>query len=225
MFKDAIDVDLPEFPRMTYAEAMRRFGSDKPGPARHAGTHRSHRRRQGCRLQGLRRRRQQRRRPRRRHARTGRRQPHPRRDRRIHPSSSASTAPRARLHQGQRRHASRTKKACSRRSSRTSPEARCAPCSSAPAPSPATSSSSAPTRPRSSTTRWALRIKLGHEKGHVTGGLGAPLWVIDFPMFEYDDEDKRWTACHHPFTSPKDEHMDLLVSDPAGVSPRPTTWR
>ena len=33
-------------------------------------------------------------------------------------------------------------------------------------------------------------------------------------MFEYDDENKRWTACHHPFTSPKDEHMDLLVSDP-----------
>ncbi len=60
----------------------------------------------------------------------------------------------------------------------------------------------------------ALRIKLGHEKGHVTGAKWAPLWVIDFPMFEYDDENKRWTACHHPFTSPKDEHMDLLVSDP-----------
>ena len=60
----------------------------------------------------------------------------------------------------------------------------------------------------------ALRIKLGHEKGHVTGAKWAPLWVIDFPMFEYDDEAKRWTACHHPFTSPKDEHMDLLVSDP-----------
>ncbi|HNI51879.1 MAG TPA: aspartate--tRNA ligase, partial [Accumulibacter sp.] len=60
----------------------------------------------------------------------------------------------------------------------------------------------------------ALRIKLGHEKCHVTGAKWAPLWVIDFPMFEYDDEAKRWTACHHPFTSPKDEHMDLLVSDP-----------
>ena len=60
----------------------------------------------------------------------------------------------------------------------------------------------------------ALRIKIGHEKGFVTGAKWAPLWVIDFPMFEYDDENKRWSACHHPFTSPKDEHLDLLVSDP-----------
>ncbi len=60
----------------------------------------------------------------------------------------------------------------------------------------------------------ALRIKLGHEKGFVNGKAWEPLWVVDFPMFEYDDEDKRWTACHHPFTSPKDEHLDLLTSDP-----------
>ena len=60
----------------------------------------------------------------------------------------------------------------------------------------------------------ALRIKIGHEKGFVTGAKWAPLWVIDFPMFEYDDESKRWTACHHPFTSPKDEHLDLLTTDP-----------
>ncbi len=60
----------------------------------------------------------------------------------------------------------------------------------------------------------ALRIKIGHEKGFVTGAKWAPLWVIDFPMFEYDDESKRWTACHHPFTSPKDEHLELLATDP-----------
>ncbi|MBL8459270.1 MAG: aspartate--tRNA ligase, partial [Zoogloea sp.] len=42
----------------------------------------------------------------------------------------------------------------------------------------------------------ALRIKLGHEKGFVNGKAWEPLWVVDFPMFEYDDEDKRWTACH-----------------------------
>jgi len=60
----------------------------------------------------------------------------------------------------------------------------------------------------------ALRIKLGHEKGFVNGKAWEPLWVVDFPMFEYDEEDKRWTACHHPFTSPKDEHAELLVSDP-----------
>ncbi len=60
----------------------------------------------------------------------------------------------------------------------------------------------------------ALRTKLGHEKGYVNGKSWEPLWVVDFPMFEYDDEDKRWTACHHPFTSPKDEHLELLTTDP-----------
>jgi aspartyl-tRNA synthetase len=40
------------------------------------------------------------------------------------------------------------------------------------------------------------------------------LWVVDFPMFEYDDADQRWTACHHPFTSPKDGHENLLETDP-----------
>ncbi len=60
----------------------------------------------------------------------------------------------------------------------------------------------------------ALRVKLGHEKGYVSGAEWTPVWVVDFPMFEYDEEDKRWVACHHPFTSPKDEHVDLLETDP-----------
>ncbi|HNL20649.1 MAG TPA: aspartate--tRNA ligase, partial [Rhodocyclaceae bacterium] len=60
----------------------------------------------------------------------------------------------------------------------------------------------------------ALRIKLGHEKGYVNGKAWEPLWVVDFPMFEYDEENKRWSACHHPFTSPKDDHVALLASDP-----------
>ncbi|MCX7891581.1 MAG: aspartate--tRNA ligase [Burkholderiales bacterium] len=59
----------------------------------------------------------------------------------------------------------------------------------------------------------ALRQKLGHEKGYAEAGW-KPLWVVDFPMFEYDDEAKRWAAMHHPFTSPKDGHEDLLESDP-----------
>ena len=60
----------------------------------------------------------------------------------------------------------------------------------------------------------ALRVKLGHEKGHVNGKAWEPVWVVDFPMFDYDEEDKRWVACHHPFTSPKDEHVDFLATDP-----------
>ena len=60
----------------------------------------------------------------------------------------------------------------------------------------------------------ALRIKIGHEKGYLNGKAWEPLWVVDFPMFEYDEEDKRWTACHHPFTSPKDDHVGLLQTDP-----------
>ena len=60
----------------------------------------------------------------------------------------------------------------------------------------------------------ALRVKLGHEKGYVNGKAWEPLWVVDFPMFDYDDDAKRWVACHHPFTSPKDEHLELLTSDP-----------
>ena len=63
-------------------------------------------------------------------------------------------------------------------------------------------------------TMGALRDKIGHEKKFVTGAAWAPLWVVDFPMFEYDEEAKRWNACHHPFTSPKDEHLALLETDP-----------
>ncbi|MFH2135182.1 MAG: aspartate--tRNA ligase [Pseudomonadota bacterium] len=60
----------------------------------------------------------------------------------------------------------------------------------------------------------ALRSKIGHEKGHTNGKAWEPVWVVDFPMFEYDDEAKRWNACHHPFTSPKDEHLEFLETDP-----------
>ncbi len=60
----------------------------------------------------------------------------------------------------------------------------------------------------------ALRVKLGHERGCVNGKAWEPVWVVDFPMFEYDEDEKRWTACHHPFTSPKDEHLEFLESDP-----------
>ena len=60
----------------------------------------------------------------------------------------------------------------------------------------------------------ALRQKVGHEKGHVDGRAWAPLWVVDFPMFEQDEENNRWTALHHPFTAPKDGHEDMLATNP-----------
>ncbi|MDH5540332.1 MAG: aspartate--tRNA ligase [Rhizobacter sp.] len=64
----------------------------------------------------------------------------------------------------------------------------------------------------------ALRVKIAHsEFGRARGlvqGAWEPLWVIDFPMFEYDDAAQRWNAVHHPFTSPKDGHEDWLESDP-----------
>ena len=65
----------------------------------------------------------------------------------------------------------------------------------------------------------ALRTKIGHSDFGRAHGLSAegwkPLWVIDFPMFEYDEEDHRYVAAHHPFTSPKDGHEDYLATDPA----------
>ncbi len=62
----------------------------------------------------------------------------------------------------------------------------------------------------------ALRVKLGHEKGHAEAGW-RPCWIVDFPAFDYDEEEKRWVAAHHPFTAPKDDHLELLSSDPGKV--------
>jgi aspartyl-tRNA synthetase len=60
----------------------------------------------------------------------------------------------------------------------------------------------------------ALRTRIGHDKSLVRKEW-RPLWVLDFPMFEWDEDAKRWSAMHHPFTAPKDGHEDLLASDPA----------
>lgn len=64
----------------------------------------------------------------------------------------------------------------------------------------------------------ALRVKIGHSEFGRSKGLfedkWAPLWVVDFPMFEHDEEEDRWNAVHHPFTAPKDGHEDLMDTDP-----------
>ncbi|MBQ9682059.1 MAG: aspartate--tRNA ligase [Neisseriaceae bacterium] len=63
----------------------------------------------------------------------------------------------------------------------------------------------------------ALRVKIGHEHGAADGYFvdkWKPLWVTDFPMFEYDEDEKRWSAMHHPFTSPKAGHEDKMATDP-----------
>jgi aspartyl-tRNA synthetase len=62
----------------------------------------------------------------------------------------------------------------------------------------------------------ALRLKLGHDLKLVAAGW-RPLWVVDFPMFEYDEEAKRWAAMHHPFTSPKHADAQALKADPGGA--------
>jgi len=59
----------------------------------------------------------------------------------------------------------------------------------------------------------ALRVKVGEDRGLVEEGW-APLWVIDFPMFEKDPQTKRWTALHHPFTSPASEDPEALRANP-----------
>jgi len=62
----------------------------------------------------------------------------------------------------------------------------------------------------------ALRVKVGHEKGHAEAGW-RPCWVVDFPAFDYNEEEQRWVAAHHPFTAPKDDHVGLLQTDPGKV--------
>jgi aspartyl-tRNA synthetase len=65
----------------------------------------------------------------------------------------------------------------------------------------------------------ALRLKVGHSEFGKKNGLfedkWAPLWVVDFPMFEHDDEEDRWNAVHHPFTAPKDGHENYMDTDPS----------
>ncbi|MCL6479560.1 MAG: aspartate--tRNA ligase, partial [Peptococcaceae bacterium] len=66
----------------------------------------------------------------------------------------------------------------------------------------------------------ALRLHLANLAGIIPEGGNNFLWVLDFPLLEYDGEEKRYVAMHHPFTSPREEDLDLLESDPAKVRAR-----
>jgi len=65
----------------------------------------------------------------------------------------------------------------------------------------------------------ALRLKVGEDLGLVEEGW-RPLWVVDFPMFEWDPDAKRWAAMHHPFTAPVDDDPAALKADPGGAVAR-----
>ena len=65
-----------------------------------------------------------------------------------------------------------------------------------------------------------LRVKLGEHLGLIPENTYNFLWVTDFPLFEYDAEEKRYVACHHPFTSPKDGHFEVMQKDPANALAR-----
>jgi aspartyl-tRNA synthetase len=65
----------------------------------------------------------------------------------------------------------------------------------------------------------ALRLKLGHDRGLVQGKW-APLWVVEFPAFEWDEKDKRWVFLHHPFTAPRVDDPAALAKDPGGIRSR-----
>ncbi|MDT8901033.1 aspartate--tRNA ligase [Anaeroselena agilis] len=62
-----------------------------------------------------------------------------------------------------------------------------------------------------------LRLEMARRQNLIDANKLAFAWVIDFPMFEYDPEEKRWVAMHHPFTSPRDEDVDYLASDPGRI--------
>jgi aspartyl-tRNA synthetase len=65
----------------------------------------------------------------------------------------------------------------------------------------------------------ALRVKLGHDRGMIESGW-QPVWIVEFPMFDWVDREHRWSALHHPFTAPAVEHAEALENNPGGTLSR-----
>ncbi len=59
-----------------------------------------------------------------------------------------------------------------------------------------------------------LRLRLAEQLGLIDESIYDLLWVVDFPVFEYSEEEKRYTAMHHPFTAPKDDDVEKIETDP-----------
>jgi aspartyl-tRNA synthetase len=69
-------------------------------------------------------------------------------------------------------------------------------------------------------TLGALRIELGARFGLAAEGQWRPVWITDFPLVEWNDDEGRWDPLHHPFTSPTEDSLELLASDPAKARAR-----
>ena len=220
VFDEVLGVKLPNpFPVMTYGDAMRAVRLRQAGPAREPRTDRRHRRGEGRRVQGVQGGRRDEGRPRRGAARFPRAARCRARRSTATPSSSRSTGQRAsRTSRSTRRRRGAT--ACRARSSRTcTTRALAAVVQRTGAKDGDVIFFGADRAKVVYDSLGALRTKIGHSEFGRAHGLSAegwkPLWVIDFPMFEYDEEDNRYVAAHHPFTSPKEGHEDYLATDPA----------
>ncbi|MGM0549979.1 MAG: aspartate--tRNA ligase [Bacteroidota bacterium] len=72
-------------------------------------------------------------------------------------------------------------------------------------------------RKKTQTALGTLRLEMGDQLGLRDSNVFSPLWVVDFPLLEWDEDDQRFFAMHHPFTSPKQEDMELFESDPGAM--------
>jgi aspartyl-tRNA synthetase len=72
-------------------------------------------------------------------------------------------------------------------------------------------------RKKTQTALGTLRLEMGDQLGLRDSNAFSPLWVVDFPLLEWDEDDQRFFAMHHPFTSPKQEDMELFESDPGAM--------